>query len=161
MVERALTNVEPRSGLTISAQQPPCGARGSPTPLGYRRHPTPWRSSRPPRLGWRSARTAHSEPVGRPGSRRPNPSRVEGQPWRDGSLGTRLGPPRLRPPGAVRRCRAGAAKARSLGWVALAGWGFGGRRGAAAGRVAAGGLAGWRAGGAGAGRGRSRGRRRP
>ena len=129
---------------------PRSGARGSPTPLGYRHHPAPWRHSRPPGLGRRSARTAHSEPVWRPGS---------GSPELQPGLGTarerwlrpkRAGTPSASPPRAVGGCRAGVAKARSPGWVALAGKGFGVGRldpGAGSGR----GLGAWRAGGRGEG----------
>ncbi|KAJ8796758.1 hypothetical protein J1605_002028 [Eschrichtius robustus] len=115
-------------------------------------HPAPWRHSRPPGLGRRSARTAHSEPVWRPGS---------GSPELQPGLGTarerwlrpkRAGTPSASPPRAVGGCRAGVAKARSPGWVALAGKGFGVGRpdpGAGSGR----GLGAWRAGGRSGGRG--------
>lgn len=158
MVERAMTDAEPRSGLTTSAPQRPDvgrGARprrsgtGTTQPLGAPRG----------RPAWAGAALAppNRSRSGDPGPEDSSPSRVGGQPWGDGSLGTRLGPPRPRPPGAVGRCRTGAAKARSPGWVALAGRGSG----AAAGLPLGAWRAGWRAGGPGAGRGRSRGRRRP
>lgn len=157
-MERALTNAESRSGLAISQpSDAPVWGAGLAHAARVPAPTTPRRPSRPLRPRWRSARTAHSEPVGRPGSGRPEP-----QPGRGTALARWLprnpaGTSSASPPGAVGRCRAGAAKARSPGWVALAGWGLGGRRGAAAGRVAGGlaGLAGRGGGGAAAGGGRS------